>query len=129
MFAILDIYNDTEYHITINHNSKDIATVDPHETYTYVTDDNHNNDTFSLWQHPNQWYLQSEMEYGEFSGVYIDRGYQGFSEQPIVIIADINGYGYELHKNGGVQVVPQDGFRKGGTIRLTFGFQQSELAA
>ena len=119
--ATLNITNDTDYNLTVNHNTVgDLTTIAPGQSWSWTTSDPNNTNALRFWNVPNQWYMQGSVAYGPMAGVYMDRGWMAPSDQTIVLNADVNGTGFTQTQNGGATVVPWNGFESGGTIGMKF---------
>ena len=119
--ATLNITNDTDYNLTVNHNTVgDLATILPGKSWSYTTSDPNNTNALRFWQVANQWYMQGSVAYGPMAGVYMDRGWMAPGDQTIRLDADVNGTPFTQTENGGATVVPWNGFEQGGTIDMKF---------
>lgn len=119
--ATLNIINDTDYNLTVNHNTVgDLTTIAPGASWTWTTSDPNNTNALRFWQQPNQWYMQGSVSFGPMAGVYMDRGWMAPNDQTIRLDADVNGTVFAQTQNGGATVVPWNGFEKGGTIDMKF---------
>jgi len=119
--ATLNIVNDTDYNLTVNHNTVgDLTTIAPGANWSWTTDDPSNTNALRFWQQPNQWYMQGSVSFGPMAGVYMDRGWMAPNDQTIRLDADVNGTPFSQTENGGATVVPWNGFEQGGTIDMKF---------
>ena len=119
--ATLNIVNDTDYNLTVNHNTVgDLITIAPGQSWSWATSDPNNTNALRFWNVPNQWYMQGSVAYGPMAGVYMDRGWMAPTDQTIRLDADVNGTGFSQTENGGATVVPWNGFESGGTIDMKF---------
>jgi hypothetical protein len=119
--ATLNIINDTDYNLTVNHNTVgDLTTIAPGANWTWTTSDPNNTNALRFWQQPNQWYMQGSVSFGPMAGVYMDRGWMAPNDQTIRLDADVNGAAFTQTENGGATVVPWNGFEQGGTIDMKF---------
>lgn len=119
--ATLNITNQTDYNITVNHNNVgDLGTVEPGKSWSYTTSEVNNTNALRFWQQPNQWYMQGSVAYGPMAGVYMDRGWMAPTDQTIQLVGNANGVTYTQTQNGGATVLPWNGFEQGGTISMTF---------
>jgi hypothetical protein len=119
--ATLNIINDTDYNLTVNHNTVgDLITIAPGANWSWTTSDPNNTNALRFWQQPNQWYMQGSVSFGPMAGVYMDRGWMAPNDQTIRLDADVNGTPFTQTENGGATVVPWNGFEQGGTISMTF---------
>jgi hypothetical protein len=117
--ATLNIINDTDYNLTVNHNTVgDLTTIAPGANWSWTTSDPNNTNALRFWQQPNQWYMQGSVSFGPMAGVYIDRGWMAPDDQTIRLDADVNGTPFTQTENGGATVVPWNGFEQGGTIDI-----------
>jgi hypothetical protein len=119
--ATLNIINDTDYNLTVNHNTVgDLTTIAPGANWSWTTSDPNNTNALRFWQQPNQWYMQGSVSFGPMAGVYMDRGWMAPNDQTIRLDADVNGTAFSQTSNGGATVVPWNGFEQGGTIDMKF---------
>ena len=119
--ATLNIVNNTDYKLTVNHNTVgDLTTIAPGGSWSYTTSDPNNTNALRFWSVPNQWYMQGSVAYGPMAGVYMDRGWMAPNDQTIRLDADVNGTAFTQTQNGGATVVPWNGFESGGTIDMKF---------
>jgi hypothetical protein len=119
--ATLNIVNDTNLNLTVNHNTVgDLTTIAPGGSWSYTTSDPNNTNALRFWSVPNQWYMQGSVAYGPMAGVYMDRGWMAPTDQTIRLDADVNGTVYTQTENGGATVVPWNGFESGGIIDMKF---------
>jgi hypothetical protein len=119
--ATLNIINDTDYNLTVNHNTVgDLTTIAPGANWSWTTSDPNNTNALRFWQQPNQWYMQGSVSFGPMAGVYMDRGWMAPGDQTIRLDADVNGTTFSQTENGGATVVPWNGFEQGGTIDMKF---------
>jgi len=119
--ATLNIINDTDYNLTVNHNTVgDLTTISPGGSWSWTTSDPNNTNALRFWQQPNQWYMQGSVSFGPLAGVYMDRGWMAPTDQTIRLDADVNGTVYTQTENGGATVVPWNGFESGGIIDMKF---------
>ena len=119
--ATLNIINDTDYNLTVNHNTVgDLTTSAPGGSWSWTTSDPNNTYALRFWQQPNQWYMQGSVSFGPMAGVYMDRGWMAPTDQTIRLDADVNGTTFTQTENGGATVVPWNGFESGGTIDMKF---------
>ena len=119
--ATLNIINDTDYNLTVNHNTVgDLTTIAPGANWSWTTADPNNTNALRFWQQPNQWYMQGSVSFGPMAGVYMDRGWMAPGDQTIRLDADVNGTTFSQTQNGGGTVVPWNGFEQGGTIDMKF---------
>jgi len=119
--ATLNIINDTDYNLTVNHNTVgDLTTISPGANWSWTTSDPNNTNALRFWQQPNQWYMQGSVSFGPMAGVYMDRGWMAPNDQTIRLDADVNGTPFTQTANGGATVVPWNGFEQGGTIDMKF---------
>jgi len=119
--ATLNITNQTDYNITVNHNNVgDLGTIEPGKSWSYTTSEVNNTNALRFWQQPDQWYMQGSVAYGPQAGVYMDRGWMAPTDQTIKLVGDANGVTYTQTQNGGATVLPWNGFEQGGTINMTF---------
>jgi hypothetical protein len=119
--AVLNIVNDTDYNLTVNHNTVgDLTTIAPGASWSWTTSDPNNTNALRFWQTPGQWYMQGSVAYGPMAGVYMDRGWMAPNDQTIRLDADVNGIVFSQTQNGGATVVPWNGFESGGTIDMKF---------
>jgi hypothetical protein len=119
--ATLNIINDTDYNLTVNHNTVgDLTTIAPGANWSWTTSDPNNTNALRFWQQPNQWYMQGSVSFGPMAGVYMDRGWMAPGDQTIRLDADVNGTAFSQTENGGATVVPWNGFEQGGTIDMKF---------
>jgi len=119
--ATLNIINDTDYNLTVNHNTVgDLTTIAPGANWSWTTSDPNNTNALRFWQQPNQWYMQGSVSFGPMAGVYMDRGWMAPGDQTIRLDADVNGTPFTQTQNGGATVVPWNGFEQGGTIDMKF---------
>ncbi len=119
--ATLNIINDTDLNLTVNHNTVgDLTTIAPGGNWSYTTSDPNNTNALRFWQTPGQWYMQGSVAYGPMAGVYMDRGWMAPTDQSIRLDADVNGTAFHQTQNGGATVVPWNGFESGGTIDMKF---------
>jgi len=119
--ATLNIINDTDYNLTVNHNTVgDLTTIAPGANWSWTTSDPNNTNALRFWQQPNQWYMQGSVSFGPMAGVYMDRGWMAPNDQTIRLDADVNGTTFTQIANGGATVVPWNGFEQGGTIDMKF---------
>ncbi len=119
--ATLNIINDTDYNLTVNHNTVgDLTTIPPGANWSWTTSDPNNTNALRFWQQPNQWYMQGSVSFGPMAGVYMDRGWMAPNDQTIRLDADVNGTTFSQTENGGATVVPWNGFEQGGTIDMKF---------
>jgi len=119
--AQLNITNNTDYNLTVNHNTVgDLTTISPGGSWSWTTSDPNNTNALRFWQQPNQWYMQGSVSFGPLAGVYMDRGWMAPADQTIRLDADVNGTAFTQTQNGGAIVVPWNGFESGGTIDMKF---------
>jgi hypothetical protein len=119
--ATLNITNNTDYNLTVNHNTVgDLTTIAPNQSWSWTTSDPNNTNALRFWSVPNQWYMQGSVAYGPEAGVYMDRGWMAPNDQTIKLTASVNGVDFTQTQNGGATVVPWNGFEQGGTINMTF---------
>ena len=119
--ATLNITNNTDYNLTVNHNSVgDLTTIPPGGSWSNTTSDPNNTNALRFWQQPNQWYMQGCVAYGPLAGVYMDRGWMAPNDQTIKMVGVANGTTFTQIQNGGETVLPWNGFEQGGEITLTF---------
>ena len=119
--ATLNITNNTDYNLTVNHNAVgDLTTIAPGGSWSNTTSDPNNTNALRFWNVPNQWYMQGSVAYGPQAGVYMDRGWMAPNDQTIELVADANGTGFTQTQNGGATVLPWNGFEQGGSISMTF---------
>jgi hypothetical protein len=119
--AQLNITNNTDYNLTVNHNTVgDLTTISPGGSWSWTTSDPNNTNALRFWQQPNQWYMQGSVSFGPLAGVYMDRGWMAPNDQTIRLDADVNGTVFTQTENGGATVVPWNGFESGGTIDMKF---------
>jgi hypothetical protein len=119
--ATLNIINDTDYNLTVNHNTVgDLTTIAPGANWSWTTSDPNNTNALRFWQQPGQWYMQGSVSFGPMAGVYMDRGWMAPGDQTIRLDADVNGTPFTQTENGGATVVPWNGFEQGGTIDMKF---------
>ena len=119
--AQLNITNNTDYNLTVNHNTVgDLTTISPGGSWSWTTSDPNNTNALRFWQQPNQWYMQGSVSFGPLAGVYMDRGWMAPDDQTIRLDADVNGTVFTQTENGGDTVVPWNGFEQGGTIDMKF---------
>jgi len=119
--ATLNIINDTDYNLTVNHNTVgDLTTIAPGANWSWTTSDPNNTNALRFWQQPNQWYMQGSVSFGPMAGVYMDRGWMAPGDKTIRLDADVNGTTFSQTENGGATVVPWNGFEQGGTIDMKF---------
>jgi hypothetical protein len=119
--ATLNIVNNTDYNLTVNHNTVgDLTTIAPGANWSWTTSDPNNTNALRFWQQPNQWYMQGSVSFGPMAGVYMDRGWMAPGDQTIRLDADVNGTPFTQTENGGATVVPWNGFESGGTIDMKF---------
>ena len=68
--ATLNIVNDTDYNLTVNHNTVgDLTTIAPGGSWSWTTSDPNNTNALRFWQTPGQWYMQGSVAYGPLAGV------------------------------------------------------------
>jgi len=119
--ATLNITNNTDYNLTVNHNTVgDLTTISPGGSWTYTTSDPNNTNALRFWQVPGQWYMQGSVAYGPEAGVYMDRGWMAPNDQSIKLTATADGVKFIQIQNGGATVLPWNGFEQGGTINMLF---------
>lgn len=119
--ATLNITNNTDYNLTVNHNSiGDLTTIPPGGSWTNTTDNPNNTNALRFWQQPNVWYMQGSVSYGPTAGVYMDRGWQAPNDQTIKLTASAGGTKFIQTQNGGATVLPWNGFEQGGDIDMVF---------
>jgi len=117
--------NNTKYKIDVVNNSLGLlATVEPGAVWISdsLTDPNNAN-ALRFWQTDNIWYMQGGISAGPEAGVYVDKGW----ESPTTITAawDADGATWDQTGNGGLEILPWDGFTDGGLVSVTF----DEIAA
>lgn len=119
--ATLSITNNTDFNLTVNHNSVgDLTTIAPGGSWSNTTSDPNNTNALRFWQQPNQWYMQGCVAYGPMAGVYMDRGWMAPNDQTIKLTATANGTAFTQTQNGGATVLPWNGFEQGGNINMVF---------
>jgi hypothetical protein len=119
--ATLNITNNTDYNLTVNHNAVgDLTTIPPGGAWSNTTSDPNNTNALRFWNVPDQWYIQGSVAYGPEAGVYMDRGWMAPTDQTIKLVADANGTAFDQTQNGGATVLPWNGFEQGGSISMTF---------
>jgi hypothetical protein len=119
--ATLSIANNTQYNLTVNHNTVgDLTTIVPGGSWSWTTTDPNNTNALRFWEVPDQWYMQGSVAYGPLAGVYMDRGWMAADDQSIQLTATANGIDFVQKQNGGATVVPWNGFENGGTITMIF---------
>lgn len=122
--ATLEITNNTDYNLTVNHNTVgDLTTIAPGGNWSWTTSDPNNTNALRFWQMPGQWYMQGSVAYGPMAGVYMDRGWMAPNDQTIQLRGSVNGVNFTQKQNGGATVVPWNGFENGGTITMVFSKQ------
>jgi hypothetical protein len=116
----IKITNNTKYKIDVVNNSLGLlGTVKPGAVWISdsLTDPNNAN-ALRFWQTDNIWYMQGGISAGPEAGVYVDKGW----ESPTTITAawDANGQLWTQSGNGGLEILPWDGFTEGGLVSVTF---------
>ena len=70
--ATLNITNNTDYNLTVNHNTVgDLTTILPGGSWSNTTSNPNNTNALRFWSVPNQWYMQGSVAYGPEAGVKI----------------------------------------------------------
>lgn len=119
--ATLTIKNNTDYNITVNHNTTgDLTTIEPGQSWSWGTSDPNNTNALRFWKTPNVWFMQGSASYGPNAGVWVDRGWMDPNAQTIKMTADANGTVFVQTVNGGKEILAWNQFQQGGTIILTF---------
>ena len=119
--ATLTINNNTNYNITVTHNTVgDIGNIKPGTSWTNTTSDPNNTNALKFWQQPNVWFMQGSASFGPTAGVYVDRGWMDPNAQTIKMTANANGKEWVQTQNGGETLLAWNEFEQGGTITLTF---------
>jgi hypothetical protein len=119
--ATLTINNNTNYNITVTHNTVgDIGNIKPGTSWTNTTSDVNNTNALKFWQQPNVWFMQGSASFGPTAGVWVDRGWMDPNAQTITMTANANGTVFVQSSNGGKEILAWNQFEQGGTIELTF---------
>ena len=119
--ATLVIHNNTDYNITVTHNTTgDLTTVGPGQSWSNTTGDPNNTNALKFWQQPNVWFMQGSASFGPTAGVWVDRGWMDPNAQTIKMTANANGTVFVQTVNGGKEILAWNQFEQGGTIDLTF---------
>lgn len=119
--ATLTIHNNTDYNITVNHNTTgDLTTIEPGQSKSWGTSDSNNTNALRFWQTPNVWFMQGSASYGPTAGVWVDRGWMDPNAQSIKMTANANGTVFLQTTNGGKEILAWNQFEQGGEIVLTF---------
>lgn len=119
--ATLTIQNNTDYNITVTHNTTgDLTTISPGQSWSNTTTEINNTNALKFWQEPNVWFMQGSASFGPTSGVWVDRGWMDTDAQSIKMTANANGTVFVQTTNGGKELLAWDKFKYGGTIDLTF---------
>lgn len=115
------IVNNTNYNITVTHNSiGDLTMIPPSTSWNYNTTDINNTNALKFWQTPNVYFMQGSCSFGPQAGVYVDRGWMDPNQQNIKMTADANGKVWVQTSNGGETLLAWNEFPDGGNIVLTF---------
>jgi len=119
--ATLKINNNTDYNITVTHNTTgDLAVIHPNGSWSNTTSDVNNTNALKFWQQPNVWFMQGSCSFGPTAGVWVDRGWMDPNGQSIKMTANANGTVFVQTANGGKEILAWNQFEQGGTIELTF---------
>ena len=119
--ATLKINNNTDYNITVTHNTTgDLTTVAPGQSWSNTTSEVNNTNALKFWQQPNVWFMQGSASFGPTAGVWVDRGWMDPNGQTIKMTAQANDATWLQTSNGGKEILAWNQFEQGGTIELTF---------
>ena len=103
--ATLTIHNNTDYNITVTHNTTgDLATISPGQSWSNTTSDPNNTNALKFWQQPNVWFMQGSASFGPTAGVWVDRGWMDPNGQSIKMTANANGTVFVQTVNGGKEL-------------------------
>jgi hypothetical protein len=119
--ATLNIQNNTEYNITVTHNTTgDLTTIEPGDSWSNTTDDPNNTNALKFWKVPNVWFMQGSCSFGPTAGVWVDRGWMDPNGQVIMMVAESCGKTFTQTTNGGNELLAWNEFEDGGDINITF---------
>jgi len=119
--ATLNIQNNTDYNITVTHNTTgDLTTIEPGDSWSNTTDDPNNTNALKFWQEPNVWFMQGSCSFGPTAGVWVDRGWMDPNGQYIKMTAEAGGNVFVQTTNGGVELLAWNQFEDGGEIDIVF---------
>jgi len=119
--ATLNIHNNTDYNITVTHNTTgDLTTISPGQSWSNTTSEVNNTNALKFWQQSNVWFMQGSASFGPTAGVWVDRGWMDPNGQSIKMTANANGTVFVQTSNGGKEILAWNEFEQGGTIDLTF---------
>lgn len=116
----VSITNNTRYPLMISGigpgNADD--TIQSGQTHSWESSEEHNTKSLIFKNEDGSAFMQGNLSFSQFGGVYIDRGWM--QNQSIVMDSTTNGIIFNQQINGGKQVVPWDGFESGGEIIINF---------